>query len=196
MATIKKRSDLETRAIEIHRRAGALVDFVGVVRLPRDPVLIDGHGGTDWLVLDSRIDPTVAKAQLGIPAGARRQLARIAATGVDFDAFFIGHELPPGTAKQLAEIAPDGPTDLRAVGGLLEAKARDRRAEKLVAATNKTVAAASGVARRAGRAAAGVASALGSALDGLDPVIFGAVTADGQARPGDLAAWFHLVHWT
>ena len=47
-------------------------------------------------------------------------------------------------------------------------------------------------------AAAGAATVAvaGSALAGLDPILFGVITESGRpARPNEVGAWFYLTHW-
>lgn len=94
-------SPLSRRAVEVAEGAGGLAEFVAPVPFPAAPVAVDGKGRSDWLILDARDDPHLAHGQLSIPPAPRRHLQRVAATGVQFDALLIGHELPPGTVAKV-----------------------------------------------------------------------------------------------
>ncbi len=186
---------LTARALQVQATAGPLVTFLAPVRIPHGPVLVDGRGGTDWIVLDTRLDTHLAERSLAIPREPRRHLERIAASGAQFDALFIGHELPAGS---VAKATADGKSE--DIGHLLGDPPVDRHAAKAARAVRASLdglkSAAAVVGKGAGMAALGVAAMSGGLLGGLDPVVLGAVTADGKADPGTRAVLFHLVHWT
>jgi len=155
-------------------------------------VLIDGQGRTDWIVLDTRLDTHLAQRRLAIPREPRRHLEKIADSGAQFDALFIGHELPAGT---VATARVDGKSD--DIDSLLGTPPVDRAAAKAVTAVRTAVDGLKATAVLLGKGAATAAAGVASVADGvLDPVVLGVVTADGKATPGDRAALFHLVHWT
>lgn len=193
-------SPLTERALEVDRVADGSVRFLGPCVMPAGPVLIDGRGGTDWVVVDARLDPHLAAGSLAIPREARRDLERIAATGARFDALLIGHELPPGTVaaletKRRSELAKHqsdvlDPKVASKLEGLIGAPAPDRAALKIVTATRRVLSTFKGGMAAAASAAAGLLDA------GLDPAIFGVVAAHGEPRPGERVALFYLTHWT
>lgn len=187
------RSPLAQRALAIAERGTDLLRYLGPLPLPSGPVLVDGAGDTDWIVLDARHDPHLAAGQLNIPPAARRHVETIAARGLEFDAYFIGHELEPGTVAAL-RADPSKPLAWKEAGAALGPPPVDRRATKVVAATTKALAIGQAIAMKTGSALAAMAEAVGDIS--LDPVVFGAVTADGKPDPGKLAAFFYLVHWT
>ncbi len=183
---------LTSRALQVQAVAGPLVTFLGAVQVPSGPVLLDGRGDTDWIVLDTRLDTHLAQRQLAIPRGPRRHLEKIVDSGAQFDALFIGHELPAGT---VAKSAVDGKGN--DIDSLLGDPPVDRSAAKAVTAIRTTIDGLKATAVLLGKATAAAAVVAAGALDGaLDPVVLGVVTADGKAMPGDRAALFHLVHWT
>lgn len=182
---------LTARTLELQATAGPLVTFLAPVRIPDGPVLIEGLGATDWVVLDTRLDTHLARRSLGIPRGPRRHLERIAASGASFDALFIGHELPAGTVSRAKA---DGKAD--DLETLLGASPVDRGAAKGVTVLRAALDSLKATAVVVGKGATAAAAVAGGVLDGLDPVVLGAVTADGKAKPGDRAALFYLAHWT
>ena len=193
-------SPLTERALEVDRVADGAVRFLAPCAMPAGPVLIDGRGDTDWVVVDARLDPHRAAGSLSIPREARRDLERISATGARFDALLIGHELPPGTVAALdtktrAQLAKpksdvlDGEASSK-LEGLIGAPAPDRTALKVVSATRRVLSAFTVGVATAASAAAGLLDA------GLDPAIFGVVAAHGEPRPGERVALFYLTHWT
>lgn len=183
---------LTSRALQVQAAAGPLVTFLAPVRVPGGPVLVDGRGKTDWIVLDTRLDTHLAQRRLAIPRGPRRHLEKIADSGARFDALLIGHELPAGT---VAKARIDGKSD--DIDSLLGDPPVDRAAVKAVAAVRAAVDGLKATAVLLGKGTAAAASGIASVADGvLDPVVLGVVTADGKATPGDRAALFHLVHWT
>ena len=200
-----KPATLTTRTVEVAENVGDLAGFVAAVPFPAGPVWIDGKGGTDWVVLDARIDPHLAAGMLAIPRRARRHLVRIDQTGVDFDALLVGHELPAGSVAPYDGKGPavlhgqKGPPALASPKELTEiigAPPPDRTALRTVAAADKAI---KTIGRVAGQTGAGAQRLLSGAADlfsgGLDPVVFGAVAADGPPQPGELVALFYLVHW-
>jgi hypothetical protein len=140
-------------------------------------------------VLDTRLDTHLAQRSLAIPSEPRRHLEKIAASGARFDAFFIGHELPAGTVAKARAI---GNSD--DVGSLLGDPPVDRNAARAASAVRAALEGIKATAVLLGKTTAAGMAALADGA--LDPVVLGAVTADGKAAPGDLAALFHLVHWT
>ena len=200
-------SPLAARTLEIAETAGGLVTFLAPARFPAGPVLIEGRGDTDWVVLDARRDPHVAAGTMAIPRGPRRHLERIAATGAAFDALLVGHELPAGTVAKLdrkgAAVPAAGKTDRPSatpglkLDELLGPPPADRTAERTVAIANAVIAAAKRAAVGTGRTFAQIGTGVTALFDlGLDPVVFGAVAADGPPKPGELVAVFHLVQWS
>ncbi len=179
---------LTARALQVQSAAGPLVTFLAPVRIPSSPVLIDGGGKTDWIVLDTRLDTHLAQRALAMPTAPRRHLEQIAATGARFDAFLIGHELAPGTVA-----AADTKDEHDDIAFFLGDPPTDPRAAKAVKAVRTGIEGLKWTAASFGRAGAGVLRAADAVLD---PVILGLVTADGTARPGTRAALFHLVHWS
>lgn len=183
---------LTSRALQVQAAAGPLVTFLAPVRVPSGPVLIDGRGRTDWIVLDTRLDTHLAQRRLAIPRGPRRHLEKIADSGAQFDALLIGHELPAGT---VAKAKVDGTSN--DIDSLLGDPPVDRGAAKAVSAVRAALGGLKATAVLLGKGAATAAAGVASVADGvLDPVVLGVVTADGKAKPGDRAALFHLVHWT
>ena len=195
-------SPLTTRALEVADTAGGLAEFLAPVHYPSGPVLVDGKGATDWVLVDARLDPHLAAGTLSIPRHARRKLQRIDATGVVFDALLIGHELAPNTVDGLSDVqqaalatgvdsrtkAPDPAACQHELDQLIGSPAPDRVATKAVAMTEKALRSIAGAAT----AAAGAAATL---LE-FDPVVFGVAAAKGNPKPGELVALFYLTHWT
>lgn len=196
-------SPLTARALDVAETAGDLVSFVAAVPFPSAPVPIDGYGQTDWVVFDAKLDPHVTSGQLSVPRDARRRLEQVAATGVEFDALLIAHELPAGTVAKLNDSQVHSRTCHTPGGGdqnaaakldtMLGAPPADRTAVRVVALANKAVDGLRHAAVGAGRAAVHTGAAV---HQGLDPAILGAVAADSPPKPGELCAVFYLVHWT
>lgn len=193
-------SPLAHRALQVDDQAAGLVRFLAALRLPAGPVLVDGQGATDWVVVRAGQDPHLAAGALSIPRPAQRHLERIAASGACFDVLLIGHELTPGTIAALddkrraALTSPKAgatPASLRAeLAKLVGDPPPDRVAAKVLGTASRVVAA---VAAGSGALAAGAGSLI---ADGLDPFVFGGVSASGAAHPGELTALFYLTHWT
>jgi hypothetical protein len=193
-------SPLTERALEVDRVADGLVRFLAPCAMPAGPVLVDGRGGTDWVVVDARLDPHLAAGNLSIPREARRDLERIAASGARFDALLIGHELPAGTVAALemktrAELAQPqsgvlAPKVASKLEGLIGAPVPDRIAQKVVSTTRQVLSTFKGGMAVAASTAAGLLDA------GLDPVVFGVVAAHREPRAGERVALFYLTHWT
>ena len=172
-------------------------------------------GANDWVVFEAHDDPLYAKGQLAAPRWVKRRLRKIAKGPIGFERGYVAHEVPAGSA---AIIAPNGRVDIRTAEELIGGPTIHHRVEALaegIAVASYVTAAVAGAVIVAGvalalaplvlltalPATAGGAVAVASvvsvgAVSGLDPAIIGAVSASGQARPGELAAFFRLAHWT
>lgn len=192
---VDHRSSLERRALEVHQRAGHLIDVLGVANVPAEPVLVSFRNDNEWVIFDAAIDPHLqAKEGLAMPRKARSHLKSIHKTGAPFCRLFIAHELAPGSIKK---IAPNGKVDLATAETIIK-QTSDPRPQKIAEATTTTLAAI-GVGLAALGAGALVVAAAPLALLAaipLDPAIIGAVSGSGRGEPGELAVFFHLVSWT
>jgi hypothetical protein len=202
------------RVEDVRGLAGQLVDPIGLVTLPSEPVLLDRNGQPDWVIVDLEDDPQFKAGAMGIPRDVQQHLAAVAATGVSFDKLYVAHELAPWTVRHrrpgvpaaaLIPAAPEDPVAQRLHDGL-------SRAGRRVGAIVATLAAVAGavvavvvgvsaiVAILAAIAAAGVgllvaAAVVGVAAASLDPVLLGAVIASGKASPGETALLVRIAHW-
>ena len=162
---------------------------------------------SDWLLLPARRDPMVRNGGLPVPRDARRRLERLASSGVRVPAVFVAHELPHGGLARLArqdareqDLASGRFAVLggRESGQILPTATPTKLAVAIAEAADRAAAAMAQAVVTTGRGVSAVLSELGdlaSAGSGLDPIIFGAITADGVAEPGDLAAWAVLARW-
>lgn len=196
MSTSTALSPLEARSLAVHRELGALAPFIGPARVPDGPTLIPSMDGTDWVVLALADDPHFRAGGLGMPDDVRDHVATIAAAGVTFDALYLGHELPLGTVEAVGAEQLKDPKRLATLVGPPKTDTRAAAAADTTAAAFAAV--WKGLRRGAVGAALGIAAAgiaAGSAFEGLDPVLLGAVTATGRAEAGELASWWLLARW-
>lgn len=193
-----KLSPLTSRTVHIAEQAGDLAQFLGAITIPAHPVLVDGSGMTDWVLLDARVDPHFQANQLGMPHRCVRHLRKLHANNVDFDAILIGHELPPGTVAYLEKRGRDATgADLKTLTNKIGPPPTSIGAKRTAAIAKVT---AKGI-TRAGAALGLLAGAVvlaplaPIAAFGLDPVLFGVVTDDPKVRPGSLGALFYITSW-
>jgi len=196
--TAAELSRLEAFATEVSERAvEAGLDILHVGNEPLFAVPRLYADDRPWVICPAARDPLVT-AGLPIPARQRRALGDIVQAGLDFPRLYLAHEVPAGMALP-AKAGSGAVVDLR-----------DDEVHRLVSrpvAPARTVATADTLergARTAGRAVArgAVAAAtvpilaIAAAFDGLDPAVFGVVTAPGvPAVPGTHGAWFLLASW-
>jgi hypothetical protein len=142
--------------------------------------------GTPWIYGPADTDPLMGTdGPAVLPRRQRRQLARIAATGAQFDAIGVAHELDPsGPVKTVLPLLADGPRTCTATV-----------ARELIG----PVPAHPGVARAAGALRPFVGGEVPARavrmLDRLlDPAVFG-VLAPWPLRHGVPSVWQPLVAW-
>jgi len=168
--------------------AGDRVAPLGVAALPTGPVLLrqPPAAAFDWVVLPLEDDPLYRAGQLAIPRAQRRHLARLDRDGVTFDELLIGHEVPKALTAKLAAGGPVKPEEVIV-------PTPSRSAEAALAALDTGVR-AGGLALAAVALAPLALLALPAALV-ADPVLLGAITADGTRKAGTPAALFLLARW-
>ena len=151
---------------------------------------------TDWVMMNLSQDPLfqAQDQKLYAPAQARQDLLNLAAAGLVFDAIFIAHEIPQGSAL------PDGQVPLAALMPPLP----HQTAQNLAFLDRSQQGFWHGIAK--GTALTFVAPVqaavhvLGAAADSLsnsfryDPVIFG-VQFDPDTQDQTPALWYHLTDW-
>ncbi len=178
------RSDLERVIAELERQWPELPAPIVLPWSDQQAVALDR--ATLWMYGPANTDPLMGdRGPAVLPRRQRRQLARIAASGVRFDAIGVAHELDPdGPARDLVPPLEGGPRTCS------EAVARE-----LVG----PVPAHPGVARAVGAlealARGDVPARATRMLDRLlDPVVFG-VVAPWPLVHGVPSVWQPLVAW-
>jgi hypothetical protein len=163
----------------------------------------------DWVVASAADDPQIRRGELAIPKAELSVLRRLLDAGLDCQAVYLAHEIPKG------RLALSSPTHMleSAVPVEIDPVIAERVVDKVpipprTATLARHLGNTAGVflavlaaarpigrgARWTGRtvAAAGL-SAAATAVQGLDPIIFGAWTAGKEPDPGVPAAFFELV---
>lgn len=199
---------LERRSANVQGRASAAglkVLMVGTAELFTDARLLVGD--KTWVVMPVGRDPTLRRGRLPVPIEQRRRLEDLVEAACHFPVIYSAHEIDPsktaaepvargartiddGRAGQLVGAAP--PT--------AQAVARSRQlgdmTEKLGRAARKVLTVAGAAAVLPVAAAGALAVGAAGAVGGLDPVLFGVVTASGRAVPGEIGAWMIIAQWT
>ena len=193
--------DHPTDAGVVHRlgdlrdSAGDLIEPLGIAPLPDKPLLLTQPASTpfDWVVLRLATDPLFKRGELDIPRQQRRRLRELNGRGVVFDELLIAHEVPKKAIASPETL--DDPIALDRVlrpPGLEPDRASGRALRGFLdLAVRGSVALAAGAAV----VAVGGVAVASATLAAADPVLIGAVTADGGTAGGTPAALFVLARW-
>jgi hypothetical protein len=191
------------------------VDLIGEAPLALAPILLPSPRA---VVTPAAHDPHFKEGALGMPWSVRRRIRRLARSGLEFDTFYLLHEIR-SEAYTVALRRPD--LLVSDLGRVVGQPKSDPVAQYLVNATSATVRYGGGAAAVAivvplvaVAAVAAAASAVAVAVSaapvvavgalctaaavpaiGLDPVLIGAVTAEGDLRVGEPAAFFRIASW-
>jgi hypothetical protein len=166
----------------------------------------------DWVLASAADDPLIRRGELAIPKAELRTLRRMLDAGLDCQAVYLAHEIPKGRLVlqgQAHALVPGIPQSIDPATGERvvdrvpvppRTVAIARHVGNTAGALLTVLAAARIVGRGTGRAAhaataAGIRAAT-AAVQGLDPVVFGAWTAGQPPQPGVPAAFFELVRFT
>lgn len=161
---------------------------LGIAPLFSEPLLVAGEG-YDWIVVHAAADPLVAHRDgFPVPRAVLAELDGLARAGVAFDTLYLAHQIAPGAYR-----AGDPLTAELLAPPASAVALRGARRLGLAAAWALLVAA---LPLALGGVVSGVPAAIMGDEPGLDPVLFGVVTAPGRPlRAGEPAAWFGLTHW-
>jgi len=207
-------ANLQSRVADIEH-LGLGIDFIGCAPLTLQPILLPMSRA---VVVPLALDPHFRQQALGMPRSVRRHVSKLARTELEFDTFYILHELTPASFTHIAQrqdlLIADlgtaiGPPKVDPVAGYLargtEIVARYGAATAAVAiaaplAIAATVAVAAAtvtvVAAATPLLGLGAVAALAAApVIGLDPVLIGAVTSDGDLSVGRPAAFYRIASW-
>ncbi|MCU0490192.1 MAG: hypothetical protein MUD01_01190 [Chloroflexaceae bacterium] len=150
------------------------------------------HPGSerDWLLVNLRDDPLWHDRDgLPLPRRVMTRLEQLAAHGIEFDQFYLAHELPPGAfaaGDQLtfSVVAPPPPAPVVRLSQRL-----GRLSQVCTAVMAAPLLASWGLASWLRPLASEISFS-------LDPILFGAVLGPEQTlAEGTTAAWFYLDHW-
>jgi len=161
---------------------------MGVALLTHQPLLFHGAPASpfDWVVMPLTDDRSFTRGELGMPRTQRDKLTRLSSAGVSFDIYLIAHEIRKG--HELGETP-----SLKDLQHILDVPI-DEKFEKVNQAVKTLSAVAFGVA--VGTLVIAAAPVLGlAALANPDPVLIGAMTADGSVTEGTLSVFFEIVRW-
>ncbi|QCV96510.1 hypothetical protein [Acidipropionibacterium acidipropionici] len=161
------------RSDRLRTLAGDDLQPLGIAPLIDAPVLYTGDpdGRWDWIFMPVEDDPLYQRGQLAIPARITRKLHRLHTTGITFDAYLIGHEVPK---HSLADPDP---------------KTLEHVLTRLPSAPHTTLEALTS-------ALAATPSLAGAALAAIsDPILIGALTQDATRRPHVPAAHYLIARW-
>jgi hypothetical protein len=186
------------------------ITLAGCAPIARGPILLPQARG---ILAPLAIDPHFQAGALGAPWSVRSRLRRMAKSPLEFDDFYILHELSDVAFEaashrqdvRVADLATLlGPPKVDPVARLL-ADGTERVAKAaavvVVAGTAIPIAAVTAVAALTAAAAAIPALAVGALLltaipaMGVDPVLLGAVSANGTISEGNPAAFYILACW-
>ena len=159
------------------------IDFVGVTRIPREPMIQQTRNGTWFFACDFFDDPGLARdGGIAIPDLELRRLHALRDAGVKPDLIWIAHELPRGwtPGQPLPALVPDAP-HIRRLDETLERFVRVTTRTSFQVLRGVTIGVGVGV---------GLALAPLAAV-GLDPVILAGIRHPEQP----VAAWVKLAQW-
>jgi hypothetical protein len=145
----------------------------------------------DWVFVNLRDDPLFADPDgFPVPRAVLQRLRRLRASGLEFDAIYVAHEVAPGTVPARGSLSREMLLPPPAAAARRQARALGQVSRGLwMAATLPLL--ASGLV--AGLLAVGAAAPV---LAGLDPILFGALVDPRRtAAAGEPAALFYLDHW-
>lgn len=199
-------------ARQVAERADIAIELVGVRALTSD---IEVYAGpkTDWVLAPMRIDPSAA-AEITIPRYQLDRLWCLYDSGLRFPAIYVAHEIRQSAAIERSQLprvtkgkevalrpgyAVDAATASRLVPAPPPARRTAAMSRRLGAASRTMLKTLAGATLAAGALAAAplpLLAAVGSGLgEGLDPMIFGVMTADGSIDADTPAAWCLLAQW-
>jgi hypothetical protein len=175
--------------------AGVEIEYLGVM-----PLFVGsrayGAPETDWVV-----SPVGTLDRDVIPAAQLQVLRRLTDAGIDFPLTYVAHEvpkdrlgLPPGSASVSVpeHVARDLAGEVPPPAEAIELGRRLGRSSERVLQMLRRALPVAGAIVAAPVLLAG--AALGGALSGLDPIVFGVEPA-GTGVEGEPAAWYMLVKW-
>jgi len=148
--------------------------------------------GREWRVMPLDEDPLFTSEKgFPFPDEALHRLEQMERRGLDFDSFYVAHELP----LQLVQATPRTPLALLAPPPPRKTVVASAQMGSLASQLQHLASLPFLGAVAVTAVAAAVATGIG-ALGALDPILFGVVADPTQPfRPGTVAAWYYIAHW-
>jgi hypothetical protein len=191
---------LERRSPGLERRAagaGVPINYLGIAPVFSEPRAYAGPE-TDWVIA-----PAASAGDAVVPRAEQRALVKLNDAGIVFPLVYVAHEVPKGRlaaarGQGADPVSLDRVAAADAVGPVPPPAAATMLADRLGRSSQAVL---NGLRRAAPIAGVIVASpfllagaAAATLAAGLDPVVFGVITA-GPAAPGQPAAWYVLASW-
>ncbi len=193
ITTLERNSPL---LVKTAGRAGVDITYLGIAEIFAEHRAYPGQG-TDWI-----IGPAGSHDKV-IPMAEKRQLQELVHAGIDFPLVYMAHEIPkgqiaiPGEMMNMTDPQPvtlDRQTAARTIGPIPPSAGTTALAERLGRHSQRLLDVLGAAVSVAGAIAAAPFALAGTALAGLDPIVFGVIPADAPI-PGQPAAWYVLAQW-
>ena len=204
--TVRRIETLERnnqRLVKTADRAGVEITYLGIAEVYAGHRAYPGEH-TDWIIGPAGSSDTV------IPLAEKKQLQKLLHVGIDFSLIYFAHEIPKGQIAMQSgttntanprQVTLDQQTAAQAIGPVPPPAGTTALAERLASHSQRLLDMLRAAAPIAGAIAAAplvIAAApfalVGTALAGLDPIVFGVIPA-GTPVPGQPAAWYVLAQW-
>jgi hypothetical protein len=193
IATLERNSP---RLVKTADGAGVDITYLGIAEVFAEHRAYPGQH-TDWIIGPAGSSDTV------IPLAEKKQLQKLLYAGIDFPLVYVAHEIPKGQIAMPDEIENTGDprpvtldqqTAAQAIGPVPPPAGTSALAERLARHSQRLLDVLGTAVSAAGAIAATPFALAGSALAGLDPIVFGVIPA-GAPIPGQPAAWYALAQW-
>jgi hypothetical protein len=197
--TVRRIATLErdsARLVKTADRAGVDITYLGIAEVFAEHRAYPAQH-TDWIIGPAGSSDTV------IPLAEKKQLQKLLHAGIDFPLVYVAHEIPKGQIAmpdEMGNTADPRPVTLdqqaaaQAIGPIPPPAGTTALAERLGRHSQRLLYVLGAAVSAAGAIAATPFALAGTALAGLDPIVFGVVPA-GAPIPGQPAAWYALAQW-
>jgi hypothetical protein len=193
IATLERNSP---RLVKTAGRVGVDIAYLGIGEVFAEHRAYRGQH-TDWIIGPAGGSDTI------IPLAEKKHLEKLVHAGIDFPMVYVIHEIPkgqiaiPGEMEKTADPGPvtlDQRTAAQAIGPIPPPAGTSALAERLGRHSQRLLDVLGTAVSAAGAIAATPFALAGTALAGLDPIVFGVIPA-GAPIPGQPAAWYVLAQW-
>ncbi|MHB8510855.1 MAG: hypothetical protein ACYDCC_01640 [Actinomycetota bacterium] len=183
------------------------LQFAGIGQMFHEPRLFRGES-SHWVIGPAEADPHLRAGSFAVPGAALVRLKALVKAGIDFPMTYVAHELDNTRVKEFGQKSSELALRDRDAGITISTSEADklvgalplpakpqRKADRLGQLARGVREGATATLTAVGMAAAAPLIAASALTSSLDPMILGAMTADGSNSEGAPAVWFVLAQW-